>query len=80
MLCNAQPSMRNIYASLCLLRLSHDKLRFCMTGKRVSSWTRVTNFLVMPDKHDKSRNLPDIDIFAIHRVLDQTIRRCKRCT
>ncbi len=39
-----------------------------MTGKRVSCWTRITNFLVMPDKHDKSRNLPDPDIFAFHRT------------
>ncbi len=49
------------YLRFFVLRFLHDKLRFCMTGKRVSSWTRITNFLVIPDKHDKSRSLPDPD-------------------
>ncbi len=32
-----------------VMRISHEKLRFCMTGKRTSWWPRNTECRVMPD-------------------------------
>ncbi len=56
-----------------VLRIPHEKLRFCMTGERGCLWPRNTDLRAMPDQHDKSRNLPNPDIFAFDNAKVSTI-------
>ncbi len=53
-----------------VLRIPHEKLRFCMTDRRAGrSFPRITDSRVMSDMHDKSLNLPDPDTFTFDRTI-----------
>ncbi len=52
------------FLSFEVLPIVHDKLRFCMTKKRGSWVTCMTDFGVMLAEHDRPSILPDPDIFT----------------
>ena len=69
------------FLSSAVLPILHDKLRFCITEKRSSWVTCMTDLRVMPDKHDKHEFFQTQTFLQLILLVQNPlpIVRCRSC-